>query len=365
MKKLFVTLLLVVTILTNIVPISVNSVNAAVSKEVVNEFTNKTPKVQATKRTAGSVTLSISSVSNAQGYKIYRSSTQTGTYEYIGITRTRSYKDTTVSYNREYYYKVRGYMSTGDENVHSKYSNTIYVAKSFARPSNMSASSLKTGDIELQWSKVPQALTYKVYRASSKTGTYRYIGYTWDTSYIDGNVDDNVTYYYKVRGYKKSAGVKYNGAFTKSIGVTSKVSNTSTAEPSTNVHNTEFNQAYANEVLVLVNQEREKAGLSKLSMSTILTGPANRRAKEIKEVFSHTRPDGSEWHTVLDEFNVQVRYGGENLAYGYNTAKSVVTGWMNSPGHKANILGANFNEIGIGVYVDNSGTVFATQIFSD
>mgnify|MGYP000858279068 CR=1 FL=1 len=122
---------------------------------------------------------------------------------------------------------------------------------------------------------------------------------------------------------------------------------------------------YANQVLQLVNNERAKAGLSALTMDSKLTAAANKRAVESAQSFSHTRPNGTKFSTVLGEYNISYRTSGENLAYGQRTPQEVVTGWMNSPGHRANILNSNFNKIGIGVYQSSNGTIYWTQLFTN
>lgn len=142
---------------------------------------------------------------------------------------------------------------------------------------------------------------------------------------------------------------------------------TTTTKPTTTPTNTTTNSTtsnYANEVLRLVNVERAKAGLSAFTTNSNLTAAANKRAVEIKTSFSHTRPNGSGFQTVLGEYNVSYRAAGENIAYGQKTPQAVVTGWMNSPGHRANILNANFNKLGVGVYQSN-GTIYWTQAFTN
>lgn len=137
--------------------------------------------------------------------------------------------------------------------------------------------------------------------------------------------------------------------------------------PSTNNNTTQNNSGlsnYANEVLKLVNQERAKAGLSALTTNSSLTAAANKRAQETKQSFSHTRPNGTSFSTVLKEYGISYRTSGENIAYGQRTPQEVVNGWMNSPGHRANILNANFNKIGIGVYESN-GTIYWSQLFTN
>ena len=128
--------------------------------------------------------------------------------------------------------------------------------------------------------------------------------------------------------------------------------------------------AYRNEVLRLVNIERKKAGLNELTMTnTNLLKAAQRRANEIAVRYNppHTRLDGRSWSTVLAEYNVFWRATGENMAAGYQTPAEVVNGWMNSPGHRANILDEDFNQIGIG-YAYRYGTEYShywVQIFTN
>ena len=139
---------------------------------------------------------------------------------------------------------------------------------------------------------------------------------------------------------------------------------TTTTTPVTTTNNSST-ASFANQVLQLVNQERAKAGLSALSTNTTLTSAANQRAKETVTSFSHTRPNGTSFSTVLKEFSISYNAAGENIAYGQKTPQEVVTGWMNSPGHRANIMNANFGKIGIGVHKASNGTIYWTQVFTN
>ena len=102
------------------------------------------------------------------------------------------------------------------------------------------------------------------------------------------------------------------------------------------------------EVLVQVNEARTEIGQPELVWNEELAKAADIRAKEIEQLFSHVRPDGSEWWTVNDE----VIYG-ENIARGYQNADSVMEAWMKSSEHKDNILYASFQTIGIALYESN------------
>ncbi len=113
--------------------------------------------------------------------------------------------------------------------------------------------------------------------------------------------------------------------------------------------------SYPGQVLNLINQERAASGLGSISMTGELNAAAQRRAEEISSYYSHTRPDGSSCFTVFDEFGISVNGAGENIAAGQTSPGSVMNTWMNSEGHRANILNDAFTNVGIGcVYVPGS-----------
>ena len=102
------------------------------------------------------------------------------------------------------------------------------------------------------------------------------------------------------------------------------------------------------QVLSLHNQARSRAGLAALTGTNALGRAAATRCKEIISRFSHTRPNGSSWSTVLGQFGISYRVAGENIAYGYSSPSSVHNAWMNSSGHRANILRSSFRYAGVG-----------------
>ena len=109
---------------------------------------------------------------------------------------------------------------------------------------------------------------------------------------------------------------------------------------------TDQNRSYAQQVIDLVNDERSKAGLSAVTEATDVSAAAAIRAQEITSNFSHTRPDGTYYNTVLDQSGISYWGSGENIAYGQKTPAEVMNGWMNSQGHRANILNASYTKIG-------------------
>ena len=99
---------------------------------------------------------------------------------------------------------------------------------------------------------------------------------------------------------------------------------------------------YGLRITELVNEHRAAAGLAPVTYSAKLSEAAQVRAVEIEKSFSHTRPDGRYFSTVFAEHGISYRYSGENIAWGQKSPEEVVTAWMNSAGHRANILNANF-----------------------
>ena len=120
---------------------------------------------------------------------------------------------------------------------------------------------------------------------------------------------------------------------------------------------------FASQVVELVNAERAKYGLSALTVDAKVQQAALVRAKESAQSFSHTRPNGSSFSTALTEAGVSYRRAGENIAYGQRTPQQVMNAWMNSSGHRANILNKDFTTIGVGYTVIN-GTAYWAQLFT-
>ncbi|MBW9149652.1 LysM peptidoglycan-binding domain-containing protein [Clostridium sp. CM028] len=119
------------------------------------------------------------------------------------------------------------------------------------------------------------------------------------------------------------------------------------------------------DVVILVNQERAKQGLAPLKDNWELSRVARYKSQDMadKNYFSHTSPTYGSPFDMMKNFGITYKSGGENIAMGQQTAASVMSSWMNSPGHKANILSKNFTEIGVGTARDKNGTIYWTQQF--
>lgn len=125
------------------------------------------------------------------------------------------------------------------------------------------------------------------------------------------------------------------------------------------------NSAEAQAVLSLVNEERSKQGLNPLKLSSKLTSIATLKSRDMadKNYFSHESPTYGSPFDMLHQYGIQYRSAGENIAAGQRTPEEVMQAWMNSSGHRANILNKNFTEIGIGYYQGGSYKVYWTQMF--
>lgn len=123
----------------------------------------------------------------------------------------------------------------------------------------------------------------------------------------------------------------------------------------------------AMEVTRLVNIEREKEGLVPLTLDETLCEYANVRAEETFTEFAHSRPDGRAWYSILDDNNVDYCTGGENIAAGYKSPEVVVSAWMGSEGHRANIMNPEFRKLGVGYayFADDPYGHYWQQMFTD
>ena len=122
---------------------------------------------------------------------------------------------------------------------------------------------------------------------------------------------------------------------------------------------------YAEQVIILVNKQREANGLSPLKTAPLLNTLAEERSEELTQVLSHTRPDGTSGLKIISSYGISYSAAGENIAAGYSTPEDVVESWMESDGHRKNILNEKFNCIGVGmVYSPGSDYEFYwTQLF--
>ena len=119
---------------------------------------------------------------------------------------------------------------------------------------------------------------------------------------------------------------------------------------------------FEREVVRLVNVERTKAGLKELTYDWELSRVARIKSQDMKDnkYFSHTSPTYGSLFDMMKSFGIRYRSAGENIARGQATPQAVVNAWMNSSGHRANILNSSFTHIGVGYVADGK---YWTQMF--
>ncbi len=119
------------------------------------------------------------------------------------------------------------------------------------------------------------------------------------------------------------------------------------------------------QVVDLVNAQRSKNGLPALTHNWELSRVARYKSQDMidKNYFSHTSPTYGSPFDMMKSFGISYTAAGENIAKGQNSPQSVMNAWMNSSGHRANILNKSYNQIGVGVAKDSRGNLYWTQMF--
>lgn len=188
------------------------------------------------------------------------------------------------------------------------------------------------------------------------TGWYQ-IQYNNETAYVSASYLLDETSYQAMIAEEEAAALAAQQAATEQA----------QAQPEQEQQGAADTGDYRAQVVALMNQERAAAGIGGITQSATLDALAQIRAQEIVQNFSHTRPNGASCFTVFEENGVTYLVAGENIAAGYSTPEEVMNGWMNSEGHRANILNSSFGQVGIGYYTDpNSGYgTYWVQIFTN
>ena len=182
--------------------------------------------------------------------------------------------------------------------------------------------------------------------------------------------DNNSWYYLKLDGSMQTGWLELNNKWYYLYGNGKMAYNTIINGNGINSSGVWVENKYRNfqlQVLELVNQERVKVGLNKLKLNEDLSCVATIKSQNMADLnyFDHTSPTYGSPFDMMDTFNIGYWTAGENIAAGYSTPESVMIGWMNSPGHKANILNPGYTEIGIGISNKESSSygIYWTQMF--
>ena len=121
---------------------------------------------------------------------------------------------------------------------------------------------------------------------------------------------------------------------------------------------------FITELIELVNAERAKVGVGALVVTAELYAAALKRAEELSVDFSHYRPDGSVCFTVFSEFGISSSARAENIAGNFRSPEQVFHAWMESEGHRNNIMNASYTKLGAGIFTDSDGKFYWVQLFA-
>jgi hypothetical protein len=172
-----------------------------------------TPSVTAASASYTSVKVSWTAIPGASGYRVYRATSSTGTYTYLGATTSLAYTSASLTTGKTYYYKVIAYRTVGTTKVYSKSSAAAY-AKPVPAKTTCSVATKTMTKANISWTGVSGATKYEVWRAASASGTYTLVSTVAYTtkSYVDVNLTTGKTYYYKVRAYHLEGTTKVYGS---------------------------------------------------------------------------------------------------------------------------------------------------------
>lgn len=161
--------------------------------------------------------------------------------------------------------------------------------------------------------------------------------------------------------------VKNETGISELISMNPQLSNPNLIYPGNTVYipNLQDIKTAENEVIRLVNIQRSNAGLAKLSTNWQLSRVARYKSQDMinKNYFSHISPTYGSPFNMMETFGLKFSSAGENIAMGQQTPAAVVNSWMNSPGHRANILNPSYSQIGVGLAKNKNGTCYWTQMF--
>ena len=275
---------------------------------------------------------------------------------------------------QKYQYTVKAYNSQTKKS--GNYNKTGLTARTIPQTAKLVSAKVKNGTVDITWKKAGGAdkyfLLYKVQTDEFTTNWTKLATLNADTtSYTVKYPFKNATNIYTVRSYN-SASKLYGKYDNNGISVFVTAGNTGgnnndkddVGDDITPTPAPVNAEAMASEVIRLTNIERAKAGRSALIYNASLQRGAMMRAKEISIKFSHERPNGESFTTILNECGAG-HISGENIAAGQKSPELAVKAWMNSQGHKLTMLNKENLYIGVGFYQDNDGRYYWVQNFAD
>jgi len=160
---------------------------------------------------------------------------------------------------------------------------------------------------------------------------------------------------------------KFQTGISEVVSLNPQISNPNNIYPGRilRIPNIDAIKAIESQVITIVNRERASAGLPGLRLNWQLSRVARYKAEDMrdKNYFSHTAPVYGSPFEMMKNFGISFSAAGENIAMGQQSATQVMTSWMNSSGHRQNILNARYTEIGVGIAKSGNGSIYWVQQF--
>lgn len=301
---------------------------------------NKVSGVKAISDKYNSITLSWNKVKGANGYQIYKSTSKNGTYKKVKSLSANKFIDPGLATGKTYYYKVRAYRYVNGSYKYGAYSGVVSKATILNSP-KITAQLNEDNKISISWNEVEGATGYKLYRSTNKNGTFSRIATTTSSAYTDSSAKVATTYYYKVIATRGDTSSGYSNIVSCKWEL-------------------DLNSIRST-MLKMINEEREAAGVEPLEIYSPIHKTAQIKAEDLYEtgVFDHYSDNLGMFYDQYTDAGITYAGGGENIAQGYSNVEAAMKGWMQSPGHKANILNENWTHVGIGYYKGNWVQQFA------
>lgn len=396
-NPIIATILCICLIVTLIIRFNISDNNAEVA-----EISNPTNIIM-TDLTPFSAIISWDKVDGADGYYIkysYSGSSETYMIDLVDNSYTLEGLDPSKIYD----YYVQAYKNMGSRIITSSFTKELTYQPMQPVVSNFNITVDESNYIVLNIEPNNDMLNTIIYKS---TDNENYTGVqeikATDTTWIDSDVSIGNTYYYKIRQSNNNESLlcytPYSEVKSYTIEAMNIIDNTENTTENTTVEDTTVeitesteeitteaptteeiieevtteetttevavetddtssttlseDDAIAYGILDLINEERERLGYEKMVMNEDLKSVAYVRAKEIRTLYSHTRPDGRKWSTAWADANLAYKISrGENLVYGYNDASGFYNSWYNSQGHYENMFDSRYIEVGIAIYTD-------------
>ena len=271
-------------------------------------------------------------VASAKKYEVYRAISKNGKYKKIKTISAKKYTNKGLTTGTKYFYKVRARKGSKKGTFSAKKSGTPMLKNS----SNITVTMQSSSSATISWTPVNGATGYEVYRSQSAKGTYQKIGTVTATSYNDSELSAGQQYFYKVRAYRVVNNTNQYGTYSNVVSCQTPMDVATIQE----------------QMLSAVNKERAKVGVAPLKLYNPINETSQVKAKDMYQtgVFSHYSETLGYFYNQYDNAGLFYMAGGENIAMGQDSVASVMNSWMNSEGHRENILNEKYTYLGVGYY---------------